>query len=129
MTFRAATSLSGRVPVSRYSTVSLKSGQLRCAAGISVSSDKAVNGGVLSVSPMSSGELLQLGDSYTNLISCTSFGDFSSCFLLVVRSKRSLSIADKYDCHPVNRQLYLVVSVILFVISHRHVLNVCRLYV
>ena len=96
MTFRAATSLSDRVPVSRYSTMSLKSGQPRCAAGISVSSDTAVNGEVLSVSPMLSGGVLQLGDWYTNLISCTSFGDLSSCFLLVVHSKRSLSIADKY---------------------------------
>jgi len=75
---------------------SLKSGQPRCAAGISVSSDTAVNGEVLSVSPMLSGGVLQLGDWYTNLISCTSFGDLSSCFLLVVHSKRSLSIADKY---------------------------------
>jgi len=100
MTFRAATLLSGKVPVSRYSTVSLKSGQLRCAAGISVSSDNAVNGEVLSVSPMLSGRVLQLGDLYTNLISCTSFEDFSSCFLLVVHSKRSLSIADKYALSP-----------------------------
>ena len=61
-----------------------------------MSSDKAVNDEVLSVSPMLSGGVLQLGDWYTNLISCTSFGDFSSCFLLVVHSKRSLSIADKY---------------------------------
>jgi len=129
MTFRAATSLSGKVPVSRYSTVSLKSGQLRCAAGISVSSDNAVNGEVLSVSPMLSGRVLQLGDLYTNLISCTSFEDFRPVsYWSCIRRDHCRSLTNMH-CHPVNRLLYLVVWGILCVISHRYVLKVCRLCV